>query len=340
MARKGGKNRGLFERPSGVWWVRWFHEGREYTKKIGSKGLAQKVYQQKRAQIAEGRFFPNTKKKSVTFDVLLGDYKVHSAERGTAIMRTDAGYRRALREFGDRRADSITRREVEEWRGKLVKEGLSAASVAHHLTMFRAICNLGVWNEKLKASPTKGVAWPKENNERVRYLVSEEENGLVSGLDGFMRRLCVFAIHTGLRRGELLQLLWSDIDLESGSLHVREAKSGEGRRLPLNEVAKGVLAEFKEHSGHVFGPPSNAARMRVNRAFRKAAKVACIDNVHFHDLRHTFASRLVMKGADLYSVQILMGHKTARMTQRYAHLSPNYLRKTVGLLVPVLVPVE
>jgi len=74
-------------------------------------------------------------------------------------------------------------------------------------------------------------------------------------------------------------------------------------------------------------------RMRINRQFRKAAEKACIANIRFHDLRHTFASRLVMGGIDIYRAQTLLGHKTARMTQRYAHLSPDFLREAVDTLV-------
>jgi integrase len=256
-------------------------------------------------------------------------------------MRTDAGFRRAAEAFGGRRAETIVAREIEEWRDKL-GESLSPASVAHHLTMLRAIFNRAVRDGKLKASPTRGVEWPEENNARVRYLTDEEEQALVGAMAERLRPMVIFAIHTGLRRGELLKLLWSDIDLGSGSLHVREAKSGQGRRLPLNQTAMSVLNQFRASGrelttpGFVFGPDTNAMRMRLNRDFRRAAKAACIDNIHFHDLRHTFASRLVMRGVDLYRAQTLLGHKTARMTQRYAHLSPEGLREAVeSLCVPM-----
>jgi integrase len=333
MARKGGKDRGLFEYPPGVWWIRYADgNGRERTEKIGPKGLARKRYMQRKVEISEGRYAPKTRAKVVMFEELIEDYKKASARRGTAIMRTDAGYRRALEAFGGRRAESITSREVEEWRDSLA-ETLAPASVAHHLTMLRAIFNRAVRDGKLTVSPTRGVEFPKENNERIRYLTEDEERSLTQSVDDWLRPLIVFGIHTGLRRGEILSLLWSDIDLGSGSLHVREAKSGQGRRLPLNETAMSVLSEFQQHAGYVFGPDTNAKRMRLNRAFRRAAKAASIDNLHFHDLRHTFASRLVMRGVDLYRVQKLLGHLTARMTQRYAHMSPDYLRQAVGMLV-------
>jgi integrase len=333
MARKGSKDRGLFEYPkaSGIFWIRyWDANGKEHAEKIGPKALARKRYIQRKAEILEGRYFPDGRRRAPVFDDFVEDYRTATARRGTAIMRTDAGYRRALESFGGRRAETITAREVEEWRDRLATS-FAPATVAHYLTMLRAIFNRAVRDGKLSASPTRGVEFPEENNARVRYLSEKEEGELIEALPDWLRRLAVFGMHTGLRLGELLALQWNDVDLVSRSLHVREAKSGQGRRLPLNQTALSILGEPK--SGSVFGPDSNAMRMRINRQFRKAAEKACIANIRFHDLRHTFASRLVMGGIDIYRAQTLLGHKTARMTQRYAHLSPDFLREAVDTLV-------
>lgn len=331
MARKGGKDRGLFEYPSasGTWWIRYAGgEGKEHSEKVGPKGLAKKRYMQRKTEVAEGRYFPVQRGGQVLIDDLIEDYKKATARRGTSIMRTDSGYRRVLATFGGRRADAIGARDVEEWRDEL-SETLSAASVAHHLTMLRAIFNRAIRDGKVKTSPTRAVEWPEENNARVRWLSTEEEGALRSSLSPWLRPLLTFGIHTGMRLGEILALRWADVDVGSGSVHVRESKSGLGRRLPLNETAKGLLAEFRDTNGLVFQRDCNALRMKINREFRRAAKAAAVPNVHIHDLRHTFASRLVMEGVDLYTVQMLLGHKTARMTQRYSHLSPNHLRAAV-----------
>src|ERR1700730_6500011 len=102
MARKGGKDRGLFEYPktSGIWWIRYCDaNGREHSEKIGPKALARKRYMQRKTEVAEGRYFPNRHQRNVLFDDLVEDYRKMTARRGTAIMRTDAGYRRALESF-------------------------------------------------------------------------------------------------------------------------------------------------------------------------------------------------------------------------------------------------
>jgi hypothetical protein len=208
MARRGGKDRGLAEYPkgSGQWWIRYWADGREHSEKVGPKALARKRYMQRKTEIEEGRYFPNRHRRSVLFDDLVEDYRRATARRGKAIMRTDAGYRRALESFGGRRAETITAREVEEWRDKLAAF-LSPASVAHYLTMLRAIFNRAVRDGKVQASPTRGVEWPEENNARVRYLADEEERELVRALTEWLRPLAIFAIHTGLRLGELLNCI-------------------------------------------------------------------------------------------------------------------------------------
>ena len=109
MARKGGKDRGLFERPkgSGIWWVRYFDEvGRERREKVGPKALARKRYMQRKTEIAEGRYFPDARRRDVVLDELVSDYREATGRKGKAIMRTDIGYRRLLERFGGRRADS------------------------------------------------------------------------------------------------------------------------------------------------------------------------------------------------------------------------------------------
>lgn len=148
------------------------------------------------------------------------------------------------------------------------------------------------------------------------------------------------ALNTGLRQGEILALQWQDIDFSRGTLVVMKSKNRERRTLPLNKTVFALLARKQAASepcaGVVFttstGTPLKARY--VVRAFAKARNRAGIPEFRFHDLRHTFATRLAQKGVDLYKIQRLLGHKTAMMTQRYAHHSPESLRDGVHVLDP------
>jgi integrase len=176
-----------------------------------------------------------------------------------------------------------------------------------------------------------------ENNEGVRYLSGDEEKRLLHALPQFLKPLITVAIHAGVRRGELLNLTWDDVDLIGRTVFVQRSKSGEGRRIPMSPTVYRMLSELfgarrerlpssvvrkSESARRVFAAPRGGFLLNLNRVWYRAIKRAGLERLHFHDLRHTFASRLAMNGVDLYRVQTLMGHKSSRMTVRYAHLSP------------------
>jgi integrase len=147
-----------------------------------------------------------------------------------------------------------------------------------------------------------------------------------------LRELVVLAINTGMRFGEMNDLTWDRVDLLNRTIWLpgRATKNKKGRHVPLNDNALAALNAIPERidGGRVF----TNARMNED-PFKIALKRARIKNFRFHDLRHTFASRLVMAGIDLYRVSQLLGHSNVLMTQRYAHLAPSAGREAVDVLV-------
>lgn len=134
-----------------------------------------------------------------------------------------------------------------------------------------------------------------------------------------------------MRRGELLGLRWVDVDLENRRVYLRETKNGSLRVLALNGLAASVLASLPEGApGDTVLPGVDAKKLSVYT--RRLFMGLGIAEASFHSLRHTAASWLVMQGVDLYAVGQLLGHRTPRMTQRYAHLSPQYMAGAVGKL--------
>ncbi len=131
-----------------------------------------------------------------------------------------------------------------------------------------------------------------------------------------------------MRRAEQYNAEWHLVDLENRILTVPRSKHGEKRRVYLNDTAMaafGVLWQFSQGKGRVFAHLYNSASSKGAREwFEKALINSGIANFRWHDLRHTFGSRLVMKGVDIRTVQELMGHKTITVTLRYAHLAPQH----------------
>jgi integrase len=130
-----------------------------------------------------------------------------------------------------------------------------------------------------------------------------------------------------LRRGELFNLRWPDIDLKGRFLRVRDSKSGEGRTIPLNRTALDILKEipYRIDGGYVFCHPKDGGTLKsIRKAFESAVRRAGIQDYHFHDTRHEFASALAMKGVDLNTIRELLGHKTMEMVMRYSHLTDRH----------------
>jgi integrase len=190
------------------------------------------------------------------------------------------------------------------------------------------------WIEK---NPVARVSMEVENNKRDRWLTDEEEERLLKVCPSWLRELVAFALNTGMRLGEIISLEWKGVDLFRKTVTVFKSKNKEPRTIPINKIVFEMLkdrARVMSISGLVFPSPIHIKLhvTSVDHAFRKAVEKAKIKDLHFHDLRHTFATRVAQSGKDLYQVQRLLGHKSPSMTQRYAHHSPESLRDAVEVL--------
>lgn len=154
----------------------------------------------------------------------------------------------------------------------------------------------------------------------------------------FLKPLVILDINTGMRRGELFSLTWENVDLKRRTLTIEgeEAKSGKTRHIPLNDEAFAVLVAWRNQTdskGLVFPSPKTGERLdNIKRSWGTLVKDAKLENFRFHDLRHSFASKLVMAGVDLNTVRELLGHGSIEMTLRYAHLAPEHKAAAVALL--------
>ncbi len=168
----------------------------------------------------------------------------------------------------------------------------------------------------------------------MRYLALEECRALVEACDPHLEPIVVTALNTGMRRGEILPLKWDQVDLQHGFILLRsdETKSGERREVPINATLRATLQGITRRLDvpYVFFDPATGKPYgEVKRSFQSALRRAKIQDFHFHDLRHTFASHLVMAGVDLTTVKELLGHKNITTTLRYAHLAPAHKVKAM-----------
>ncbi len=380
MARRGAVNRGLFQRSGDpAWWIRWSCTlGHEHRERVGARTLARERHAMRRREVREARrenppreYCPNLvqRQRPVMFKDIVRDYKAYAEANKRSWKDDRPRLARLLKAFRRKLARDITAQDIEAFKTSLATtarggrrggdpeergDPLKVATVNHHLKLLKAIFNRAIKTGKLTYNPVRAVRLFKENNARVRCLTPEEEARLFAHLPESVKPLVTVALHTGMRKGELLNLRWDDVDFYTGTLRVREAKSGEGRSVVMNSVVRAasqavrreqiqkareqVLRQGSGQAGREILSPfvfcSHKGRFLHNlaKAWYPALEAARIEDFRFHDLRHTFASRLAMDGVDLYTVQRAGGWKTAVMVQRYAHLSPDHMRAAVKRL--------
>ena len=146
----------------------------------------------------------------------------------------------------------------------------------------------------------------------------------------WVSQIVLFALHTGMRRSEIFNLRWFDIDLTRETVHVRQSKNGKARAVPMNETIKTLLQRLPQTSEYVFPSPKTGGRVKdVGRQFEPAVRKAGISNFRFHDLRH---SRIAAAGVDPFTLAYIFGWSDIRMAMHYTHaVSPNMKQAVRGL---------
>jgi integrase len=298
--------------------------------KTDNRKLAEKVYAKKLIDIVEGRYFEATTARTTTFDEMVEKYlSKHAHSRDGYTKKPLLGF------FGGMTLSQITTPLVADYQDERLEE-VKEATVYQELSLLRRMFNVA----------RKRWKWVKDNpvsdgdlsfsvgtrNARDRWLTVEEEDMLLEKATNpvWLRPLLITALHTGMRRGELLALTRKDIDFPRRLIRVERSKNGEKRSIPMSQTLYETLGTIKV--GDISGTLFPIAIRSLRAAYDEALAKAGITDFHFHDLRHTFATRLVQNGQDLYKVQKLLGHKSIVMTQRYAHHYPESLRSSVEVL--------
>lgn len=244
--------------------------------------------------------------------------------------------------WGEARLSQISYLELETYRNTRKatptrgKKPRTDASVNREMALISHMFSKAVEWGMLEISPFKKgkCLMFKENNQRLRFLDKDEIDSLINQCCDHLKPIVEVAIHTGMRRGELLSLKWEQI--RNGFIYLKETKSMKARHIPINDCVAAVFKELRKKNQlkyeYVFCDSQGKRLYEVKRSFAAACRRAGLEDFHFHDLRHTFASQLVMNGVDLKAVQELLGHADLTMTLRYSHLSQAHLQNAVAVL--------
>ncbi|MFV7434908.1 MULTISPECIES: site-specific integrase [Pseudomonas putida group] len=279
--------------------------------------------------------------------------------------------RSAFKPLMDQALDEITYKQLDDLRTRWLSSGNKASTVNRKITALKGLYARALEWQDISTSPLADMAdLPVDENKNPRYLSKDEEQRLFALLDAreykmkleresanrwrqqrnrpllpdlakrayadHLKPMVIALLLTGVRRGELFNLKWKDVSFPTGHLTATYTKNGKSRNIPLHptleEALKAWCPEPPSDDSYVF-PGSNGGRMTdIKTAFNKVIEDAKIANFRLHDLRHTFASNLVMRGIPLNTVRELLGHGDIKMTLRYAHLSHDNLARAISVL--------
>ncbi len=332
----------MFKR-GGVWWTCIRYRGKKIQRSLETtdKKLAQAIEAKVRTEIVEGKYFENSIGDNKIFTDMIEKFmKEHAPNVSTNMQISYASSLKHLNPyFRDRKLSEISPKKISEYKVFRKSEGAKPATVNRELAMLSKAFNLALkeW-EWIKENPVSKVPKEKENNEKDRWLTSDEEKRLLEASPQWLKDIIVFNLHTGLRIDELLSLEWQRVNLFSKTILIQKSKNGKPRTVPLNQDAIDILigkSKVRSIKNDLVFTSSTGTKIdsdNLRRALDSALEKVGIKEVTPHTFRHTFATRLAQRGVDIYKIAKLLGHKDIRMTLRYAHHCPDSLRDGVRIL--------
>ena len=332
-----------------TWCIRYRVNGLLIREKVGREcdGIARQhainARKSRMGDIVQGRFRLPEVRKSVPFRDLITRYHEYAATSKRSYSKERYTLEALARTFGRIPLAKLTPWAIERWKSDR-RGRIAAATLNRELTTLKAVLSKAVEWDLLDKSPAASVKYLHEDNRRVRWLTSDELGRLLAAAAAdvavaWLVPAITLAVHTGLRQGELLRLRWEDVTAGGSKMSLWNTKSGKPRHIPLNTDARAILATLPREGTLVLAWPwrKPISRITLYHAFRRAVRRAGVSHCTWHDLRHTFASHMVMAGVDLATVKELLGHETLEMTMRYAHLAPQHSAQAVERLTGLFI---
>ena len=327
-----------------IYWYRVRLEGNEYrgSTKTDNKKLAQQIANTIEADLVRKKFSMPVK-NNYTFSTAWEQYKRSLTNINRTIKNKEFAANHFLPVFKDKNISEITQSDIKEYQIKRRLEVLSLPKnqlkkeseinfrwINLEISTLHHFFNFCIEKELIEKNPAGGV---KKLNElsRLKTLSDSDIEKLIAGATNKLTRdLITFLIYTGCRKGEALNLKWDDVDMQNDIIAIKGTKTKYDRYIPISKPLKELLGGIEKKQDCLYVFNKNGAKLGdFKKSFHTACKNAGFKDMHIHDLRHVFASKMVMDGTSLFITGELLGHRTTQMTKRYSHLVPSTLRKAV-----------
>jgi len=330
---------GIYKRGR-VWWMGFTYQGRNYRRstEVTDRKLAQRIYDKIKGDIAEGKWFEKLPGEEKSFKEMMEKYLNEHVSKKLSSKSFRSHSKTLVSHFGEYTLKDITPRLISEYKVKRLNEESKPGTLNRELATMKKAFNLAIkeW-EWIKENPVARISLEQEDK-RIRWLNDDEEKRLLEKCSEWLKELVIFALNTGMRKGEVLSLTWRGVDLFRKTITIFESKNKEARTIPMSQKVFDLLKSKSKvrsiKTDLVFHDENHEpiSYVTLHREFHTTLNQAEIQDMRWHDLRHCFATKLVREGKDLYKVQKLLGHKTPIMTQRYAHHDIESLRDAVEVL--------
>ena len=328
---------------NGKWYYYFMLDGIRYHKAI--KGCcsykdAQKAENVVRTEIMKGHYGLVDNTENTTLQQAIDMYLEYSKANKRSY-KLDENYCKIFTEYFGKntRLKDITPQKIERLKIYL-KDGRKNSTVNRYLEALGTLFNIAISNNIAKVNPLKQIKKLKQDNYKLRFLTRDEEKALFNVLNSnrdylYFIPIVICALQTGMRKGEILNLKWSNIDFNNRYIELLQTKSGKSRKIPISNKLMSELLKLRTNkiSEYVFTNPYTRTKyVSIHKGFGEVLKKADIKNFRFHDLRHTAATRMTEMGIDLAVVQEILGHSDVKTTMRYAHPVPERKLKAIEAL--------
>jgi len=336
------------------WYSDFWHDGRRYTKSWGSisKTIAKEKDRKFRTDVLEGKYM--TRRRRILFETFSEKYIEYARlnKRPKTAKRNESSIKMLMPYFKGKLLETIHAFMVEQYKTQRKKEQKAPATINRDLETLNNMLNMAIEWGYLSSNPLGGVKKFTEDNEKTWVLSHEEEEKLLEECEKrpqkakYLQDLVLFALHSGMRQGEIFNLRKDHVKLQSRAIWVVDTKTHENRSIPMNDTLRDILTKRLRISGsdYIFCNHRGQGLQVLTNAFWRAVHDAGLEKwktkdgvkkkvrFRFHDLRHTFGSRLGMSGADLKTIMEIMGHKTPKVAMRYQHPAPDHKLRMVKML--------
>lgn len=321
------------------WYIDFYNEGQRIRKVLGSKKDAEHTLTLLEADSLRGELYL-IKKSDMSFKELTEKYLEYGETNGKRSLERDEYSIKALMDrFQYMKITQINPLLIEDYKKKRQDEKRKSGTINRELSCLRHMFNLAKKWKIIRESPMSEVKLLKEDRYKMRILGKAEADLLIDAAEEHLKPIILTALNTGMRRGEILGLRWSDIDFVNYNIHARNTKSGKDRTVPMNSLLATAFKKLDMSSDFLFPHPlkKDQARKDISWSFKVALRDAGIEKLRFHDLRHTAASWMIVDcGVDLVTVSEILGHSDIKITMIYCHASQESRRRAVEGLEKIL----